>query len=46
LEVYDKIKEEYDHINEKVLKLEEEKTEILKIIAEIDKKKKKSFMQT
>ncbi len=46
LEVYDRIKEEYDHINEKVVKLEGEKTEILKIITEIDKKKKKSFMQT
>jgi chromosome segregation protein len=46
LEVYDKIKVEYDEINTRVLKLEEEKQEILKIIQEIDKKKKKSFMQT
>lgn len=46
LEVYDRVKEEYDHINEKVVKLEGEKAGILKIIAEIDKKKKKSFMQT
>jgi len=46
LEVYDKIRVEYEEINTRVLKLEEEKAEILKIIAEIDKKKKKSFMQT
>lgn len=46
LEVYDKIKAEYDEIAERVAKLEEEKSEILKIIAEIDNKKKKAFMQT
>ncbi len=46
LEVYEKIRVEYEEINTRVLKLEEEKAEILKIIAEIDKKKKKSFMQT
>ncbi len=46
LEVYEKIRVEYESINARVLKLEEEKAEILKIISEIDKKKKKSFMQT
>ncbi|MFA5084568.1 MAG: AAA family ATPase, partial [Candidatus Paceibacterota bacterium] len=46
LEVYDRIKTEYDEIAGRVAKLEEEKTEILKIIAEIDSKKKKTFMQT
>ncbi len=46
LEVYDKIKEEYDAIAEKVSVLEKEKEEILKIIEEIDKKKIKTFMKT
>jgi len=46
LEVYDKIKTEYDEIAGRVAKLEEEKTEIMKIIAEIDGKKKKAFMQS
>lgn len=45
LEVYDKIKAEYDEIDSKVKKLEEEKQGILKIIAEVDKKKKQAFMQ-
>lgn len=45
LEVYDKVKEEYDQVAEKVQKLEEEKTEILNVIFEIDKKKKTSFMK-
>ena len=45
LEVYDKIKVEYEEIETKVKKLEEEKQEILKIIEEVDKKKKKAFMQ-
>ena len=44
LEVYDKVKDEYDKISEKVKKLEEEKVEVMNIITEIDKKKKKSFM--
>jgi chromosome segregation protein len=46
LEVYDQIKADYDDIAARVLKLEEEKAEILKIIAEIDKKKKHAFMTT
>ncbi len=46
LEVYDDIKNEYDSIAEKVEHLGKEKEEILKIIAEIDHKKKKSFNKT
>jgi len=46
LEVYDGIKEEYDKIKEKVEQLEKEKEEILNIIAQIDRKKKKTFLST
>jgi len=46
LEVYDQIKKEYDIIYTKVETLEKEKLEILKIIEEIDKKKKHTFMKT
>lgn len=46
LEVYDDIKAEYDKIREKVEQLEKEKADILNIIAQIDRKKKKTFMQT
>jgi len=46
LEVYDNIKEEYDKVKEKVETLEKEKEEIMKIIAEIDNKKKRTFMKT
>jgi len=46
LEVYDDIKEEYEKIKQKVEQLDEEKQEILKIIAQIDRKKKKTFLQT
>ena len=46
LEVYDKIKEEYDSIRVKVETLENEKNEILKIVLEIDKKKTKTFVKT
>jgi len=45
LEVYDKVKEEYDKINEKVATLEGEKLEILSIISSIDRKKKNSFLK-
>lgn len=45
LQVYDDVKNEYDKIAEKVNKLNEEKQEILNIISEIDRKKKKTFMQ-
>jgi len=46
LEVYDDIKAEYDKIKEKVDQLDKEKEEILTIIAQIDRRKKKAFMQT
>lgn len=45
LEVYEDIKNQYDEVDEKVKKLEEEKQEILMIIMEIDAKKKKSFIK-
>lgn len=46
LEVYDKVKAEYDEIAGKVNKLKSEKDDILKIIDEVDRKKKQSFMET
>lgn len=46
LEVYDEIKKEYDTIKEKAEVIEKEKEGVLKIIHEIDIKKKKSFMNT
>ncbi len=46
LEVYDQVKIEYDKIMEKVNTLQTEKEEIMKIVAEIDNKKKKTFMKT
>lgn len=46
LEVYDDIKAEYERIKNKVEQLETEKDEILKIIEQIDKKKKKVFANT
>lgn len=46
LEVYEQIKIEYDKVNEKVETLQKEKEEILRIIVEIDQKKKKTFMKT
>jgi len=46
LVVYAGLKEEYDKINEKVEVIVKEKDEIMKIIEEIDKKKKISFMKT
>lgn len=46
LETYDKIKEEYEKVAERVEQLEKERDEILKIIHEIDIKKKKTFMKT
>jgi chromosome segregation protein len=44
LEVYDNVKAEYDKIADKVAILQREKEDIIKIIEEIDKKKKKAFM--
>ena len=46
LEVYDDIKKEYDIIAEKVETLNNEKLEILKIIEEIDTKKRRTFKRT
>ncbi len=46
LEVYDQVKIEYDKIIEKVNILQTEKDEIMKIVAEIDNKKKRTFMKT
>lgn len=46
LEVYDRVKAEYDEVLNKVNKLQEEKTQILKIIEEVDKRKKQTFMDT
>ena len=46
LEVYDDIKSEYDKIKDKVNQLDNEKESILKVIAQIDRRKKKTFMET
>ncbi len=46
LEVYDEVKKEYDSVQEKADVINKEKESILKIIKEIDIKKKKSFMET
>ena len=46
LEVYDDIKAEYDKIKDKVEQLDNEKESILRVIAQIDRKKKKTFMET
>jgi len=46
LEVYEGIKAEYDKIREKVGQLEKEKEEILNIMGQIDRKKKKAFLHT
>ena len=46
LEVYDSIKKEYDLVKEKAEIISKEKEGILKIIQEIDIKKKKTFLKT
>jgi len=46
LEVYEEVKREYDSVQEKAGVIEKEKLDILSIIAEIDIKKKRSFMKT
>jgi len=46
LEVYDSIKKEYDSVKEKAEIILKEKEGILKIIQEIDIKKKKTFLRT
>lgn len=46
LEVYDSVKKEYDSINQKVEIISKEKEGIMKIIHQIDIKKKKTFLKT
>ena len=46
LEVYDSIKKDYDEVKGKAETIEKEKEGILKIIHEIDIKKKKTFLKT
>ena len=46
LEVYDTVLEQCRQIEEKMLTVTKEKENILKIIEEIDKKKRKAFLQT
>lgn len=46
LEVYDAVKKEYDSIKEKTDIIAKEKESIMRIIQEIDIKKKKTFMKT
>ncbi len=46
LEVYDSIKKEYDSVKEKAEVISKEKEGVLRIIKEIDIKKKKTFLKT
>ena len=46
LEVYEDVRKEYEKVEERSNKLLEEKQEILKIIEDIDKKKRKVFLKT
>ena len=46
LEVYDEVKKEYDSIKEKMGTIDKEKEGIMKIIQEIDFRKKKTFIKT
>ncbi|MEK6833768.1 MAG: chromosome segregation SMC family protein, partial [Nanoarchaeota archaeon] len=46
VEVYDEIKKEYDSINEKANSITKEKESILRIIHDIDVKKRKVFLKT
>jgi len=46
IEVYEDIKKEYEKVQEKADKILEEKGEIMKVIEDIDKKKKKAFFIT
>jgi chromosome segregation protein len=46
VEVYDEIKKEYDMVNEKANSITKEKDSILRIIHDIDIKKKKVFLKT
>ncbi len=46
LEVYDSVKKDYDLVKEKAEIIDKEKNSILKIVHEIDIKKKKTFLKT
>lgn len=46
LEVFDNVKVEYEKVQEKVNTILTEKEEILKVIEDIDKKKRKAFIET
>ena len=46
LEVYEDVKKQYEAVYEKIQQLETEKESVLKIIEEIDKKKKRTFNKT
>jgi len=46
LEVYDEVKKEYDSVKQRVETVQKEKEDILKVIHEIDVKKKRTFMKT
>jgi chromosome segregation ATPase len=46
LDVYDSVKKQYDEVNGKVEVIRKEKEDILRVIHEIDVKKKKTFMKT
>ncbi len=46
LEVYDDVKQEYEKIEQKMQQLVKEKESILKMIQQIDRKKKRTFMKT
>lgn len=46
LEVYEDVKKEYDAVQERVDKLVSEKEDILAIIEEVDRKKRREFMKT
>jgi chromosome segregation protein len=46
LEVYDDVKKDYDSVLERTQQIEKEKEHIMKIIHEIDVKKKKTFKRT
>ncbi|MEM3113507.1 MAG: chromosome segregation SMC family protein [Candidatus Pacearchaeota archaeon] len=45
LETYDTIKLEYEKVSERAAQLEKERDEILKVIQEIDNKKRKTFLK-
>lgn len=46
LEVYESVKSEYDIVQEKVDILDKEKQDILAVIEEVDRKKRRAFMKT